>query len=222
MQIDLRDNIAEVTKELSRFQKRQVPFCASFAINKLLYPIAKQELPRAMNETFKGGATTFTKRGFFYKSSHYTKPEALIYAGEKQNEYLKFQVYGGTRKPKNRSLLNSTINSPLTKQGNIKQAKRNTMIDDKKRFFKGVPKGAKWAGKENEGIWERVGRQRWSRRKKQMVGGRIRMVASYKSKGRYKPLFPFAYEVERVVNDPRTGFVPRFKAKLEEKLGLTR
>lgn len=222
MQIDLRDNIKEVTKELSRYQKRQIPFCASYAINGLLYPIAKQTLPKAMDIAFEGGAASFTKRGFFYKTSNKQNLTAYVYAGVKQDEYLKYQVFGGTRTPKNVSLLNTTINSPVNKQGNLKPNKRTQMINDKKKFFKGIPKGAKWAGKENEGIWERYGRQRWSRRLKRKVHGQIRMVASYKQRGQYKPVFPFRRLTEQAVFNVHTGFAPRFKAKLEQELGLTR
>lgn len=227
MKLDIRDNIKEVTKGLSRTQRKQIPFAASRAINDLLFPLAKKELPREMDDTFKGGATGFTKRAFRYAKSNKKNLSAIVFAGPKQDEYLKFMVDGGTRFPGkgslfkrgSRALVVSTKNSKLNKYGNIPKATRDKIFDDDKKFFKGIPKGAKF---QSEGIWERYGRQRWSKKEKKKIGGRIRMVAAYKQRAQYQPLFPFAEVAGNVVFSRDDGFARKFRRRLEQALATAR
>lgn len=219
MKLDIRADIKEATRELNRIQRKQIPFAASRAINDLLFPIAKKEAPKEMDRTFKGGATGFTKRAFRYAKSNKKNLSAIVFAGPDQDEYLKFMVNGGTRFPNKRTIIASTKNSKLNKYGNIPKGTLNKMLDDKKKFFKGTPKGQPYLG---EGIFERYGRRRWDRRNKKYTGGRIRKVASYIDRAQYRPLFPFAEVAENVVFGREDGFARKFRRRLDEALATAR
>lgn len=219
MEIDIRDNIREVTKGLSRTQRKQIPYAASRAINDILYPLAKKELPKEMDDAFQDGATPFTKRAFRYTKSNKKNLSAIVFAGDKQDEYLKFMVEGGIRFPKNRTLIVSTKNSKLNKFGNIPKGTLNKMLDDKKKHFKGVPKGQPWLG---EGIFERYGRKRYDKKRKRVIQGRIRKVASYVDRAQYQPLFPFAQVAEETVFSREGGIARKFRRRLQEALATAR
>ena len=219
MKLDIRDNIKEVTKGLSRTQRKQIPYAASRAISDLLFPLAKKELPKEMDDTFQGGATGFTKRAFRYSKSNKKNLSAIVFAGTKQDEYLKYMVEGGIRFPKKRTLLVSTKNSKLNKFGNIPKGTLNKMLEDKKKFFKGVPKGQPWLG---EGIFERYGRKRYDKKRKRVIQGRIRKVASYVGRAQYQPKFPFAEVAQTVVFSREGGIARKFRRRLEEALASGR
>lgn len=215
MKLDIRADLKQAQKGLSRIQKRVIPKATSNAINDLLFPIAKQEAPKEMDRVFEGGATRFTRNAFRYSKSNAKSLTAYVFAGRIQGEYLKFAVEGGTRFPKNRTILASTKNSKLNQYGNIKRGTLKKMLTDKKKFFNGVPKGQPWLG---EGIFERYGRRRWSRREKKFIGGKIRKVASYIDRAQYQPIFPFAELAEDVVFSRDDGIARKFRRRLREEL----
>lgn len=192
MQISIAAEIRSVERYLTDVQKRQIPFAASRTLNILARDIARKEMPKKADATFDGGAPSFTKRGFFYKKSTKKDLTATVYVGDKQAEYLKFQILGGVRLPRRKALMISTDKTRVNRYGNITRATYNNIINDKTKYFKGVPKG--FSGKNYEGIWERYGRSA-----KYPSGQAIRMVARYIGKAQYEPLFPYAETAEGVV-----------------------
>lgn len=215
MKLDIRADIKQAQKGLSRIQKRVIPKATSNAINDLLFPIAKKEAPQEMDRIFEGGATKFTRNAFRYSKSNAKSLTAYVFAGRIQGEYLKFAVEGGTRFPKNRTILASTKNSKLNQYGNIKRGALKKMLTDKKKFFNGVPKGQPWLG---EGIFERYGRKRYDKKRKRVIQGRIRKVASYIDRGQYRPIFPFAEIAGNVVFSRDDGIARKFRRRLREEL----
>ena len=77
MKIDLRSNIKEVTKDLSKTQKKQIPFATSQTLNQLAYELTKKKgtgvIGKATNKKFDKksgkGSTKFTQKNFFYDKS---------------------------------------------------------------------------------------------------------------------------------------------------------
>lgn len=214
MLISVKSNIDDVSKFLYGSQKDQIPFAASQALNTLAFKIAKQTMPQKADETFQGGATPFTKRGFNYKKSTKRDLIANVFVNEAQAKYMMFMVQGGTRLPEKKAILVSTKNSKLNSYGNIPRGTLQNMINDKSKYFKGVPKGM--SGSAHEGIWERYGRQA------KKGGQRIRMVAKYAGNAQYKPLFEFATFAENVVFARSDGFSYLFKKNLERALATAR
>ena len=214
MQINVSTNIKELTKTLTRRQKEQIPFAASQTVNQLAYELAKQTLPKKTTEVFEGGATPFTQKAFNYSKSNKRTLIARVFVDEKRQQYMKFMIAGGTRTPNKRAILVATDKAKVNKYGNIPRGTLQQMIDDKTKFFKGVPKGK--TGQQYEGIWERYGRQ------SKAGGQRIRMVGRYTDQAQYKPLFMFAEYAKNIVFSRSGGFNDKFKTNLERALANAR
>lgn len=212
MRIVLKDNIKEITKDLNWMQREQIPFAASKTINELAFEISRKVMPEKADQTFEGTATPFTKRGFKYTRSDKRNLTAYVFIDEAQAKYMKFMVSGGTRFPNKRAILVSTKHSKLNKYGNIPRGTLNNMINDKKKYFKGVPNGK--SGSNFEGIWERYGRSG--------DGKKIRMVAKYTDDAQYRPLFPFGTFTKDVVFSRSGGFATKFRINLQKAIASAR
>lgn len=210
MRIEVKTNIKELTRNLTRTQKEQIPFAASQTINQLAFEISKKVLPKKTQEVFEGGATAFTQKAFNYSKSTKHTLIARVFIDEKREKYMRFMIAGGTRTPDKRAILVATDSSKVNKFGNIPRGTIQQMIEDKSKFFKGIPKGRQ--GQQYEGIWERYGRASKS------GGQRIRMVGRYTDEAQYKPLFMFAEYAKNIVFSRSGGFNERFKANLERAL----
>ena len=159
-------------------------------------------------KVFEGGATGFTKRAFRYKPSNKRNLSAEVFTSD-NHEYMKFMIEGGTRFPDKRAIRVSTKHSKLNKYGNFTRATVQKMINDKKKYFTGVPKGMPGAG---AGVWERYGR------KTKSGGQKIRMVGVFQDNAQYRPLFPFGEFTEGVVFSRNDGFAIKFRQRLEEAI----
>ena len=207
--LNVSANIKEVTRQLSRTQKRQIPFATSRALNDLVFDISRNKMPKFADKIFKGGATPFTKRGFKFTKSTKKTLSASVLIDKVQGSYMQFQISGGTRFPKRRAILVPTNKIRLNKYGNLTRATYSRIINDKSKYFKGIPRGR--FGEANEGIWERSGDNK-----------KIRMVAKYKDDARYNKKFPFPTIVEKLVNNRTKGFRARFEQRLREALASAR
>lgn len=214
MRIEVKSNIKELTQNLTRIQKEQIPFAASQTINQLAFEVSKKVLPKKTQEVFEGGATAFTQKAFSYQKSTKRTLIARVFIDEKREKYMRFMVQGGTRFPNKRAILVATDKSKVNKFGNIPRGTIQQMIEDKSKFFKGIPKGRE--GQQYEGIWERYGRQT------KTGGQRIRMVGRYTDNAKYQPIFPFGTFVEGVVFSRNDGFAKLFRANLERALANAR
>lgn len=214
MQINVTLNIKDITKNINRIQKQQIPFAASQTINQLAFEISKKTLPNKTKEVFEGGATPFTQKAFNYAKSNKRTLIARVFVDEKREKYMKFMIAGGTRFPEKRAILVPTDNSKVNKYGNIPRGTIQQMIEDKSKYFKGVPKGRQ--GQQYEGIWERYGRTA------KAGGQRIRMVGRYTDEAQYKPLFMFAQYASDIVFAREGGFNTKFKANLQRALANAR
>jgi hypothetical protein len=215
MQINVSANINEISRYLTDVQKRQIPYATVGALNDVAFKAGPGKMPgskvlaKKADEVFDRGATAFTKRAFKVVRATRKTLTAIVFVDKQQSEYLKFQIRGGTRFPKHQALMISTDKTPgINKFGNIKQSTYKQLINNKTKYFKGVPKG--YSGQQYEGIWERYGRS-----KRYPGGRRIRMVARYIDKAQYRPLFPFAETVEGVVFGKTGGITDRFRKRLE-------
>jgi len=211
MNINVSSNINQVTRHLTAIQKKQIPFALAGALNDVAFKAGPgrggKVLAKEADKTFKGGATGFTKRGFKVNKATKQNLTAEVFVDELQAKYMRFQIKGGTRFPERKSLLISTDKTRLNKFGNITPATYARLINDKTKYFKGVPKGV--SGQQYEGIWERYGRS-----SRKPGGQRIRMVARYIDKAQYRPLFPFGETVKGVVFGQQGGITERFKKRL--------
>lgn len=213
MQVVVKDNIAEITKNLDRKYRKQIPFAASRALNDVA-KAARLENNKQTSAVFEGGAVGHTKRAFKYKTTNKRELAAVVFIDPKTHKYMEFMIAGGTRFPNNKAILTSTYKSKLNRYGNFTKGTMAQMLDDKTKFFKGVPKGQPNAG---EGIWERYGRS-----KSYPSGRRIRKVGAYIDHAQYRPIFPFGTFTEGVVFSRDKGFAKAFRERLAQAISTAR
>lgn len=219
MKISIKTNIAEVTKDLTRVQKKQIPFAASQTLNQLAFDLTKRNkkgvLGKATATTFdkkRGkGATDFTQKNFFFEKSNKQNLTAWVFWDNKNADYMKFQVAGGTRPPKNRAIAIGTKHAKkhLDKYGNLLKGEMSKMLKDKDNYFSGTPNGAT---SRSEGIWERYGRST------KRGGKKIRKIVSYVDIASYRPNFQFASIAARFVFGEKGGFESKFRENLRRAL----
>ena len=226
MQINVKTNIKQVSRGLSRTQRKQIPFATSRALNDTAWQLTQKGggnsvLGKKAADTFKKksgapGATMHTRRGFKYTKSNKQNLTAYVFWDDARGHYMSFQVYGGTRHPNKRYLRVPTkkSNALLNAFGNFREDRVTKILQDKQKYFEGKPKGFPNAG---AGIWERYGRQT-----KRGSGQRIRMVASYEDKAQYKPLYPFAETVRGYVFGQENAFARNFRKRLKDALRTAR
>ena len=211
MDITLKAEIKEVTRGLTRLQKKQIPFALAGALSDVAYNTAKNKknnhsLPNEAKDKFQGGATPFTQRAFMFKKADKKNLASYVYIADKQDDYLKFQVEGGTRTPKGRSLLVPTRNARLNKYGNLTKGQRNKFFSNTEKFFTGVPKGFQ-GDQDRAGIWERYGGKK---------SPKIKMVVSFKDSAKYTPKFNMLKLTEDTVFSPgQFGFTSNFRKRLD-------
>lgn len=209
MRISVENNLDQISKKLSYLQRDQIPFAASKTLNQLAYQIAKRTMPEKADQTFQGGATAWTKKGFKYTKSDKRKLFVDVFIDKAQAKYMKFMIAGGTRFPEKRAILVSTKQARLNKYGNFPKGRVASMINDKRKFFTGTPKGQP---NKPAGIWERYGRG------SKAGGQRIRLVALYTEDAQYMPLFPFGTFGEKVVFSRDDGFAKKFRENLAQAI----
>ena len=205
MNIVIKDEFKELTKQLEFMQRKHIPFAASKSLNELAFQIAKETMPEKADKEFAGGATRWTKQGFQYKKSTKANLTAEVFIDDARKTYMKFMVQGGTRFPNKRAITVSTRYSKLNRYGNFPKGMISEMLGDKKKFFSGKPRGH---SNKPEGIWERYGRG------SKAGGERIRLVALYTKDAQYQPIFPFGKFTEGVVFSRNDGFAKKFRKNL--------
>tara|TARA_Y100000004_G_C8762479_1_gene347155 strand:- start:48 stop:656 length:609 start_codon:yes stop_codon:yes gene_type:complete len=130
MRINIKADTKEINKSLTSFQKKQIPFATSKAINKTAFQTRRQ-LQKDMDNTFRKGATGFTKKGVFVKPSHKTNLVANVYILKEQAKYLEKQVFGGIRRESFAIPIPYRNRVGLTNQGNLTKAKFKSLVNNK-------------------------------------------------------------------------------------------
>jgi hypothetical protein len=130
MRINIKADTKEINKSLTSFQKKQIPFATSKAINKTAFQTRRQ-LQKDMDNTFRKGAAGFTKKGVFVKPSHKTNLEGNVYILKEQAKYLEKQVFGGIRRESFAIPIPYRNRVGLSKQGNLTKAKFKSLVNNK-------------------------------------------------------------------------------------------
>jgi hypothetical protein len=207
MQIGVQSDLKELTKKLTNIQRRQIPFAVSQSINNTLFDAmaeTKKQLTMVLDRP-----TPFTIKGMIVVKSKKGNLEGSVGFKPKQAEYMRYQIEGGTRHPKGRSIPIATNNIKLNKYGNLSKNKISTFLADKKRYFSGVPNGKNFTDAD-AGIWKRMGTTGKSKGK-----AKIRKEISYHPVANYKPRFPFKKIVAGVV---KRNFPGHFSRNLDNAL----
>ena len=140
MRIDISADLKGLTRQLNYMQREQVPFAASMALNNLAADVAN-EITRQM-ENKLDNPTPFTLKAYQFRPGTFRGKRAnkqnltvVIDPAEIQKSYLKYQIEGGIRFPKQAAILVPTDKVAKNKYGNLTRAKRKQLIQGKGKFF---------------------------------------------------------------------------------------
>jgi hypothetical protein len=122
MQITVKTNVEQAMKGLQRLNKQQIPFTAALGLTNTAKELAEVEKRMMVKQLDR--PTPFTLRGVRYqranKADYATgRLHSRVYIMDKQAEYLRLQIEGGTRTPRGTVLTVPTKNLKLNKYGNI-------------------------------------------------------------------------------------------------------
>ena len=212
MRINIKDNIKEVTKGMSSIQKKQIPFATMLALNDTAFKL--QKTYKAQTKQKFTNATKFTQTGFMVEKAKKNNLTATVFVSKKREDYMKLEVDGGIRKPKNRAIViaNKSNSGAIAKfpSGNINKGAMNKLRRNKQKYFFGKPKG----NQGSEGIWERYGRESSGK----SAGHKIRQVARLSKFGNYKAKYPFETIGQGVAFSRKSGFDSAFAKRLRHAL----
>ena len=216
MRLSIKHNIDEVTRGMSSIQKKQIPFATMLALNDTAFDL--QRVYKAQTKQKFSEPTKFTQTGFAVEKAKKTNLKAVVYVTEKRVDYMKLQVDGGVRHPKNKAIIipNRSNSDDLAKwkSGNLTKGAVNKIKKQKDKYFFGVPKG----NQGSEGIWERYGRSATG----SVSGARIRQVAKLSKQAKYKALFPWTSIGNGVAFSRSKGFDSHFAKRLRFALNTAR
>jgi len=206
MRISVESNLKDLSRQLSYIQREQVPFAASVALNNVAGDVANAitaQMPRYLDNPIPFTMKAYQSRPGTFKGVRSTKRKLYvdIIPGKVQAEYLKFQIEGGTRLPKQTAIFVPTRVSPKNKYGNVPKGTRRKIIAGEGQYFS--------AGQREEktpGVYRRV-------------GDKVEPMAFYVQQADYKPIFPIDKIAEGVV---RNRFGLRFDQALKKALASAR
>lgn len=208
MQISVKHNINQALQRIAAFTPKQAPFAVALALTKTAQAVQREftaELPRVFDRP-----TPFTLRAFRVSKATKRKPEAIVFAMDRQARYLKFGTVGGRRRVKGfeykfgaqtdgderqgKSLV-PTRNIKLDSKGNvslatIKRISEATNSSGKaKRFFVGKPRGGGKNADRGYGVYARVNNNK-----------RIESLMVFAQEPRYRMRFDRAAIGRRVID----------------------
>lgn len=176
MNVNIDTNIKEFKKRLHRFEKKAMPQALRHTVSDLAKELAMKEMRKVVDDTFEGGATSWTKRAFGYvKAKKGKRPVSKLFIKDSQAEYLQYQIDGGTRLPKGRSMIIPSKNASTNKHGNFSRDKYRKIKNNQGYFG------------ENDKIYKKRGKKS------------VTLEALYIKKATYKPKFKYFEVAERFV-----------------------
>ena len=217
MQISVKNDIKQLTKDLNKVQSRQIPFAVSSALSTLAFDCRKTL--QTILPDYIDKPTPFTTRSIQVKKA--TKKNLVAEvgfasktfgrlpknAGTVPADYMGLQITGGTRQPKKQSIPVPTKHLRTNKFGNIPKGRISKLLADRDKYFSGVPKGMDQSA---AGIWQKMGKKR---------PGKIRMVVAWEPKADYQKRLPFKRVMEKTV---KQNFRKRFDHSLRKALETAR
>ncbi|WP_294344706.1 hypothetical protein [Prosthecochloris sp.] len=186
MQISVRSNIKEVTRNLSKMEKKFVPNATRNAINDTLFGL-RTEFSKEIKSVFDMPVsfTTSTKAWYIEKAQK-SKLQGILHLKRAQEKYLQYQIYGGREKPEGgkRKAIPVPQANYRAKHGGLKRNWK--AILDRPQYFSGTVKKLGGKGESRPGIYLRIGKRKWSKSEKRMVGQKFRLEVGWEEMADYK------------------------------------
>ena len=217
MQISVKNDIKQLTKDLNKVHSRQIPFAVSNALSTLAFDCRKTL--QTILPDYIDKPTPFTTRSIQVKKASKKRLIAEVgfasktfgrlpkNAGTVPADYMSLQITGGTRQPKKQAIPVPTKHLRTNKYGSIPKGRISKLLADKDKYFSGTPKGL---DKSAAGIWQRMGKKK---------PGKIRMVVAWEPKADYQKRFPFKRIMTKTI---KQNFRKRFDNSLRKALETAR
>lgn len=184
MNFDFSSDLDKLTRNLTNLQKQQIPFATTVAINKLI--IGMKDYEQAVLPAEVDKPAPFTMRAFRYNKANKNTLKGEMFIAELQDNYLRFLIDGGTRKPKRKAIAVPDDKVKKNQYGNLPRNTINKMLSNKKKYFSGSPNG------RPAGIYEKI-----------KIGNNIsiKKVIVWGRKAEYKKQFHFYEHGERYLKE---------------------
>jgi len=168
--ITMTMNTKQVTNYLGNVAK-QIPYASMVALNNIAFGVQKAEVVAL--DKYIDRPTPFTKRSYEVVKASKTRLIASVRARQIQAEYLKWQVYGGS-KPAPGKAISLPVSLGTNQYGNFRRGEVKRLVDRKDAFSKRI-KGV-------AGIWQR---------RKEGRASRLFLMVAYEPKATYSKRLPF-------------------------------
>ena len=180
MQISIRSDIKRTLKDFKDIRQKSIPYAISQAINDTLFDLRK-ELPKEMRSVFDEPVSfTTADKAWDVDKAEPKKAIGVIKLRRAQASYLKWPIRGGVQRPKGKAIPVAQKKGKLTAAHGGLIQDWSERLEDKKTYFSGTPTGGR------PGIYRRLGKRRWSKRKKEMIGQKIRLEVGWEKRSDYK------------------------------------
>lgn len=170
MQISVKNNIKEFSKDLKHFSKIDIPKITYITLNetakrtkKLEQQAMKKYLDRPKPQTVNSLFIIYAKKN---------KLTATIKFRDWADKFMKFAVFGGTRNVKNTGIP-IAANKKLNQYGNI-PGRRSGLVKGKNEFIATI--------KGHTGVWKRTGKGK---------NTKLRLLINFYTNPKYEKIFPF-------------------------------
>lgn len=194
----VKDNIKDVTRSLTRVQRRQIPFATVGALNSTAFA-AQREIKRQLPRKFIL-RNRWTESGVQVRKANKRNMTATVLMG-RGREYMARQEEGGIKRPHGQHLaVPSAVRR--SKRQKITKAKRPSAVLAKPRTFKATIGG-------QPGIYQRRGRKR----------GPLKLLYALERQVRIRPRFGFKKTAGGVA---KNTFNRHFRVSLERGLRTAR
>ena len=178
MKINVKNNIKEVTKGLSKTHKEQIPFATSLAINATL-GIGKKNRMKGLDGALQkqmqkklDNPMPRTTKAFYRIGSKKRNLTGVLGFTDWAAKFMHYLIEGGVRSPEKSKIgVPYKTNAKLNTYGNI--AGRKSGLIKKQSQFIGKIAGI-------DGVWER-----------QKKDADAKLIIGFKNSVTYKPIFPF-------------------------------
>jgi hypothetical protein len=194
--INVKHNIDAVIQQLDQQFKRQVPFATAKAITDTAKDV-QRTLTAEIDRVFDR-PVPFTQRAIGMTYANKSTLTARVFIKDVQAQYLRLEVTGGLRTPKNRALV-MPAGVPLNQYGNMPRNKLRQLLA-RKDVFSGKVRGI-------GGIWQRDRK------------GGLKLLVAYEPQAMYKRRFPF-YDIAKAQIE-RT-LLPNLRASLAAAMASAR
>lgn len=201
--LSIRSNVRQVTADLDRLERKQIPFAQALAVNNLAALVQKAE--REEMEDVFDGVTPFTLGGVRVRRARKSDPTATIFLGDIAEAYLAPYIKGGRHfLGGKKGLLNPKAVS-LNRFGNIARG-RLAALKSKSNVFVGTIKTKN--GQSIGGVFQRgnfkVGKRKPGSvpHKAKIVGqkSRLKILIRFTDPEEVKQRLPWFETADRVIN----------------------